>query len=42
MFDKVVLIHQNPAWEFGDFERINELISGTNIFLAKDGMQLSV
>ncbi len=41
-FDKVVLIHQNPFWDVGDFESIKKSIAGTNLVLAKDGMQLSI
>lgn len=41
-FDKVVLIHQNPAWDVNDYESIEKSIAGTNLILAKDGMQLSV
>ena len=41
-FHKIVLIHQNPSWDVGDYENIKTLISGTNLILAKDGMQLSI
>jgi ribonuclease BN (tRNA processing enzyme) len=41
-FDKVLLLHQNPAWDVNDYEYIEKTIAGTNLFLAKDGMQLSV
>lgn len=41
-FGKVVLIHQNPVWNNDDFEEIEKMISGTNIYLANDGMHLKV
>ena len=41
-FDKVLLLHQNPAWDVSDYEFIEKSIAGTNLILAKDGMQLSV
>lgn len=41
-FGKVILIHQNPAWGVDDYEWIEKSIAGTNIYLAGDGMQLSV
>jgi len=41
-FDKVFLLHQNPAWDIGDYEYIEKTIAGTNLVLAKDGMKLSV
>lgn len=41
-FGRIVLIHQNPAWDDSDRRTIAGLISGTNIILAKDGMTLTV
>lgn len=41
-FEKLVLIHQNPNWNESEISQIKQLIVGTQMFLAEDGMQLVV
>lgn len=41
-FEKVVLIHQNPAWNLDDYSRIENIVKNTNISLAEDGMKLII
>ena len=41
-FGKVVLIHQNPAWNDDDYFNIRTMISRTNIVLGEDGMCLVI
>lgn len=38
----IYLIHHNPDWGEDDFRRIREMIRGTNISLAEDGMEISI
>lgn len=40
-FGKIILIHQNPIWSDNDYTNIKTIISGTNIVLANDGMELT-
>ena len=41
-FGRIYLIHHNPDWGQDDFGKIREIISGTNIFLAEDGMEICI
>ena len=41
-FGWIYLIHHNPDWGQDDFGKIREIISGTNIFLAEDGMEICI
>ena len=41
-FGWIYLIHHNPVWGEYDFRRINEMIRGTNISLAEDGMEICI
>ena len=41
-FGRIYLIHHNPDWGQDDFGKIREIISGTNIFLAEDGMEIRI
>ena len=41
-FGRVFLIHHNPDWSGDDYRKIREMISGTNIFLAEDGMEIRI
>lgn len=41
-FGRVYLIHHNPDWEEDDYRQIRQMIAGTNIFLAEDGMKLEI
>lgn len=41
-FEKIVLVHQNPAWDNEDYRIIEDALSDSNITLAHDNMMLTV
>ena len=40
-FEKIVLIHQNPAWTEHDYDCLRDMTKDTNIIIGSDGMQIS-
>lgn len=41
-FEKILLIHHNPAWSQEDLDEINRLIASTNLSLASDQMVIDL
>ena len=41
-FGRIYLIHHNPDWTGDDYRKIEEMTAGTNISLAKDGMEIDL
>ena len=41
-FGRICLIHHNPDWTEDDYRKIREMLAGTNIELAEDGMEIRI